>query len=187
MICLNIDHISKSVYAVYKLSLDAIFSPNPPRKKIVNRLPCSHDCGFLYMVVSISGWYPKMDGLEGKIPQNWMIWGYPSVWKPPYTPFGTCISLCRIRKLGLIHFRDDAYEIYELWEMIEMQDGGMKMQQTIIGLGAAWSIPIGQRSSGWIGTCSHVFRFSNLPYTLNGEPSSFYTFLGKWILRKKGS
>ena len=28
--------------------------------------------------------YPKMDGLLGKIPLKWMIWGYPNLWKPSY-------------------------------------------------------------------------------------------------------
>ena len=28
--------------------------------------------------------YPKMDGLYGKCPLKWMIWGSPHLWKPPY-------------------------------------------------------------------------------------------------------
>ena len=30
--------------------------------------------------------YPQMDGLEGKIPLKWMIWGYPHFRKPPFGP-----------------------------------------------------------------------------------------------------
>ena len=28
--------------------------------------------------------YPKMDGLEWKLPLKWMIWGYPQFRKPPF-------------------------------------------------------------------------------------------------------
>ena len=28
--------------------------------------------------------YPKIDGLQWKIPLKWMIWGYHRLWKPPY-------------------------------------------------------------------------------------------------------
>ena len=28
--------------------------------------------------------YPKTDGLQGKIPLTWMIWGYPHFWRPPF-------------------------------------------------------------------------------------------------------
>ena len=31
-------------------------------------------------------WYPKMDGLQWKIPKKWMIWGYPQWIGNPHTP-----------------------------------------------------------------------------------------------------
>ena len=33
-----------------------------------------------------------MDGLSGKIPLKWMIWGYPDFRKPPYVEHGPFID-----------------------------------------------------------------------------------------------
>ena len=50
--------------------------------------------GFPQMVV------PKMDGLQGKIPLKWMIWGYPHLWKPSCRVFRwwhhSILGICRV-------------------------------------------------------------------------------------------
>ena len=44
-------------------------------------------CCFIDMGVSIVMGVPKMDVLLGKIPLEWMIWGYPHSWKSPYVSY----------------------------------------------------------------------------------------------------
>ena len=46
-----------------------------------------------HMEVSINGGYPKMDGLQWKLPFKWKIWGYPHFRKPPYEPICFLFSI----------------------------------------------------------------------------------------------
>ena len=76
------------------------------------------------------GGVPLMGVSEGKIPLEWMIWGYPHLWKPPYV-FSIWIDLiCRFQsnqveiKVGASCVRPARSEHFrESWWMLTLSDG----------------------------------------------------------------
>ena len=85
----------------------------------------------LLVVFSLDmGGVPLMGVSEGKIPLEWMIWGYPHLWKPPYV-FSIWIDLiCRFQsnqveiKVGASCVRPARSEHFrESWWMLTLSDG----------------------------------------------------------------